>query len=303
MSARSARNRDSGDSLSEFLHAPRILDGATGTELTRRGVPTPIPLWSTAALLSAPQTVQAIHREYVAAGADILTANTFRTNPRALLRAGLRDRGPELSRLAVQLARDASGSASAGRRVLVAASVAPAEDCYRPDLTPDERELRAEHAELAQWLADARPDLLWIETMGTVREALAAAIAARDVGVPFSVCFALNEAGQLLSGESLDRAIERVEPLGPLAVGLNCLPPEGLCAALPRLRRLTKRPIAAYAHIGNPEPTCGWSFSQNVGPEAYAAYARRWLDAGASVIGGCCGTTPAHVAALARDMA
>ncbi len=284
--------------------APLLLDGATGTELQRRGVATRLPLWSAAALLHAPAAVQRIHEDYVAAGADLVVANTFRTNPRTLGRAGLLERGPELNALALELARAAAGShasdASVGRQVFVAASVAPVEDCYSPQLVPDADTLRREFEQFMSWLRAASPDLLWIETMGTVREASAAARCAQQAGLPFAVSFVVDERGDLLSHEPLEAAIDAVAPLGPLALGLNCVPPAGLTRILPRLARAASVPLCAYAHIGNPEPIRGWSFSQDVSPGDYAAHAREWLDLGARIIGGCCGTTPEHIAALRR---
>lgn len=280
-----------------------ILDGATGTELARRGVPTPVPLWSAGALLTHASVVTEIHRDYVAAGADILVANTFRTNPRTLRRAGLLAEGARLNRLAIDLARQAAATAgAAGDRQnapRVAASIAPVEDCYSPQIVPDEGALLAEHARMLQWMLDARPDLLWVETMNTVREAHAAARSAADAGFEFVVSFVVRENGDLLSGEPLEAAVEAVEPFGPAAIGLNCVPPAGMTAALPRLARATTRPLAAYAHIGNPNPITGWSFSQDVLPAEYARHARRWVELGARIVGGCCGTTPAHIRALA----
>ncbi len=272
------------------------LDGAMGTELERRGVAAPLPLWSAAALLSAPEVVATIHREYVAAGADLLVANTFRTNVRTLRAAGCAARGAELNRLAVALARAAA--ASIERQVLVAASVAPVEDCYRPTLVPDARTLSAEHAVMMQWLAAAGPDLVWIETINTIREAQAAAGAAADVGLPFAVSFVVNEAGDLLSGERLADAVAAVEPCQPLALGLNCIPPRGISALLPRLRAGTGRPVAVYAHLSG-APTPGWNDGQALTPGQYGALARQWRAAGAQIVGGCCGTKPAHIQALA----
>ena len=296
--------------LADALRArlPLVLDGALGTELERRGVPTPAPLWSAAALHTAPNVVSAIHQEYALAGADVLVANTFRTNPRTLERARLDD-GAALCAVALALARAAGsplgGSAAPGTlqksAPLIAASVAPVEDCYAPALVPDETTLAAEHKQLATWLKAAGPDLLWIETMGTVREAVAAAAAARGVGLPFTVSWMLAEGGALLGGEPLDAAVAAVAPLGPAALGLNCIPPDGITRYLPALRRLTSAPVAVYAHIGNQRPTPGWSFAQpSVLPAEYAEYSRRWRDLGADIIGGCCGTTPAHIAAVAQ---
>ncbi|MEW6197264.1 MAG: homocysteine S-methyltransferase family protein [Planctomycetota bacterium] len=273
-----------------------VLDGATGTELERRGVGSAAPLWSAAALRQAPEVVAAIHRDYVAAGADLLVANTFRTNPRTLKRAGWGADGGDLNRLAVELARQAA--AGADRQVLVAASVAPAEDCYEPQRAPDDATLRAEHGELMDWLAVAGPDLIWIETMNTVREARVAAEAAASRGLPLAVSFVVQEGGDLLSGEPLEAAVAEVEPFDPIVVGLNCIPPRGLSVLLPRLRRATGRPVAAYAHINNAVPIRSWSYGQAVPPAEYGRYVRQWLELGAAVAGGCCGTTPGHIEAV-----
>jgi len=286
-----------------------LLDGAMGTELERRGVPAPPPLWSAAALDSHPDIVLAIHREYVRAGADILVANTFRTNLRTLRAATLLQRAAELNRCAVNLAWWAPrleetrlreiGTAS--RAVFIAASVAPLEDCYSPRLVPKESVLLREHMQMLTWLKASAPDLIWFETMNTVREARAAAESAAEIALPFVISFLLRQDGHLLSGERLEEAAAAVEPFDPLAVGLNCIPPDGITTHLPRLRQATSRSLAAYAHINNPMPTPGWSFSQDATPDQYARQVKRWLELGVRIIGGCCGTTPAHIRAV-RDV-
>jgi S-methylmethionine-dependent homocysteine/selenocysteine methylase len=278
-----------------LARGPVVLDGAVGTELERRGVPCPPPLWSADALLSAPAVVRDIHHAYVTAGADIIVADTFRTNPRTLRAAGRLADGPVLCASAVSLARRATRS---HRDVYVAASVAPVEDCYRPDLVPPEGVLDEEHAAMMVWLERAEPDLIWIETMGTVREARAAARAASARLLPFAVSFVVQESGVLLGGEPLEDAVAAVEPFAPLAVGLNCIPPRGLTALLPRLAGATDRPRMAYGHIGNRRPIHGWRYAQDATPDAYAAFARGWLDQGVAVVGGCCGTSPAHIRAV-----
>lgn len=288
----------SADAIRQRLEQGRlVLDGAIGTELERRGVKTGLPLWSAAALVDCPDRVAAIHADYVAAGADILVANTFRTNVRTLRRAGRLADGPVLNRQAVGLARRAAGARPAAPP-LVAASVAPVEDCYRPDRVPDEAVLGSEHAQMMAWLQAAEPDLVWIETMNTVREARAAAEAAATAGLPFVVSFVVQQTGELLSGEPLEEGVTAVELADPLTIGLNCVPPRGLTAILPRLRRATGRPLAAYAHINNATPIRGWSFSQSLGPAEYARYVRQWLDLGVRIVGGCCGTTPEHIRAV-----
>src|SRR5512143_3259600 len=164
-----------------------LLDGATGTELQRRGVDTSLPLWSARALLEAPEVLRAIHADYIAAGADILTTNTFRTHRRTLTRAGLGERTHELTQFAVRLASEATQQAD--RKVFVAGSLSPLEDCYSPQLVPPDGELWIEHAEMAHDLAQAGCDLLLIETMNTIREAVIAARCAAATGLPVCVSF------------------------------------------------------------------------------------------------------------------
>jgi S-methylmethionine-dependent homocysteine/selenocysteine methylase len=283
--------------------APRVMDGATGTELERRGVPAALPLWSAAALDSAPDMVTAIHRGYIEAGADIIVANTFRTNIRTLARAGRIADGVRLNQQAVALARQAVADAaapppSAGRCILVAASVAPVEDCYCPQRVPAAATLQSEHRQMMAWLQAAGPDLIWIETMTTIREARAAAEAAAMLTLPFVLSFTTQETGELLGGEPLADAVAAASPFGPLAIGVNCIPPRGLTALLPRLRQLTTLPLAAYAHVNNAAPIPGWTYAQMMDAEEYGRAAQRWLDLGAAIVGGCCGTTPEHIRAI-----
>lgn len=273
---------------------PLLMDGATGTELNRRGVDTGLPLWSTKALLDAPDVLREIHVEYVAAGAEAVTANTFRTNRRTLARAGLDDRAAELTTLAVNIARDAAGEAA-----YVFGSQPPLEDCYSPELTPDDRALETEHAEWSRHLADAGVDAILVETHHTVREAVAALRAAKETGLPAFVSFVCGNDGRLLSGESLMQAALAVRPFSPDAILVNCVPAEDVAFLLQELSDTTPElPLGAYANIGRPDDRQGWVNTDAQDPEAYAEFARTWLRAGVRLIGGCCGTTPGHTAKL-----
>jgi S-methylmethionine-dependent homocysteine/selenocysteine methylase len=276
---------------------PLLLDGATGTELERRGVRSALPLWSALGLLEAPEVVLAIHRDYVAAGAEALTANTFRTQRRALARGGHGARAAELTRLAVGLARRAADEAGAGRRVFVLGSAPTLEDCYRPDLVPDAAALAREHEEHARNLVAAGADAILVETQNTVREAVAAVRAAREAGAAAWASFVCGEGARLLSGEPLAAALEAVAPLGPLAVGVNCLPPSAVPACLPALRAAGP-PFSVYANLGEPDDATGFRRREDCSPAEFAGFARAWVAAGAAAVGGCCGTTPAHLRAV-----
>lgn len=273
-----------------------LLDGATGTELERRGVRTTLPLWSAHALLEAPETLAAVHRAYVQAGADALTACTFRTQRRTLARAGLGERAAELTALAVELARQQTRNAT--RPVLVFGSIAPLEDCWQPGLAPEDAALAREHAEHAAHLAAAGVDALLVETQGSIREALAAVAAATATGLPVIISFCCGAEAHLLSGERLAHALDAVLPLAPDAVAVNCLPPDRVAACLPLLSQ-TGLPFGVYANLGAPgsSPDAPREYART--PDEYTAHALSWLAAGASLVGGCCGTEPAHVRALA----
>jgi S-methylmethionine-dependent homocysteine/selenocysteine methylase len=244
-------------------------------------------------------SLRQIHRDYAAAGAEILTANTFRTQRRTLEQAGLGARAAELTRTALRLAREGAARAGREREVIIAGSDPPLEDCYRPDRVPDDAALAREHTEHVRNLRDAGADLVLIETINTVREGVAALRAAS--GLPCLVSFACGSGARLLSGESLRDAIRAVAPLNPLAVLVNCLPPSAVAACLPVLRQ-SDLPFGVYANLGEPAGA-GNRRSEDLLPEQFAATAEHWTRAGARLVGGCCGTTPEHIAALAARLA
>ena len=276
---------------------PVLLDGAMGTELDRRGVRTYLPLWSALGLIERPEVVREIHRDYAAAGAEILTTNTFRTTRRTIIRAGRDpDEVNELNKLAVRIARE--GATEAGREVLVAGSIAPLEDCYSPDLSPDPETAFLEHREQAALLVAAGADFLMIETMPLVAEAEAAARAALETGLEVTVGFVLGDDGRLLSGESLASAVEILGRFSIAAFFVNCSAPAMISKGIAELRGLTAHPVGGYANLGTVEETVGWSADESFTGERYAAGAQAWLETGARIVGGCCGTRPEHIAAL-----
>jgi S-methylmethionine-dependent homocysteine/selenocysteine methylase len=274
-----------------------ILDGALGTELERRGSHCALPLWSTHALLSEPDVVSAIHRDYVAAGADLLTANTFRTQRRTLGLGGIADQAAKLTELAVALAREAASQEAAERDVFVLGSAPPLEDCYRPDLVPDDEILDREHEEHAQNLAHARVDAILCETLNTIREARAAVRAAVHTGLPVLVSFICDGSGRLLGGEQLDAALAVAAEAGVRAVLVNCLPPSAVAPCLGALRAVGL-PFGIYPNLGAPLAV---GRSEERSPAQIAELAAQWRSAGASIVGGCCGTRPDHIRAL-RDV-
>jgi len=289
------------DDLSRWLaEQPQLLDGATGSELIRRGLESARDLWGVGAVLEAPDAVRALHRDYAASGAQALTAATFRVAPYSLRRHDLAQRAAELGRLAITLARE--GAAEAERDVLVLASMTTLEDCYRPDLVPDDATLRREHGETAAVLAASGADALLLETFNTAREAAIATSAATASGLAVIVCFTCCR-GRLLGGDDPGAAAAAVSLPGVVAVGVNCTAVNEVGSVLTRMREGTALPLVAYANNAWFAEDTGWLTATKLSPQAYADAAETWLALGARLVGGCCGTAPEHIAALAARLA
>ncbi len=264
-----------------------VLDGPLGTELIRRGVALPAPAWSAHALDVAPGAVAAIHTDYAAAGATVHTAATFRTQRRTV-----GARWEELARRAIRLARGAVHDS-----MRVAGSIAPLEDCYRPDLSPGAASA-AEHAELARVLVSEGADLLLCETFPSPLEAAVAVEQAAKTGVETWVALTAGPEADLMSAAAMRDAAVDCASAGARAVLVNCTPAR---RTLEYVRAIADVgvPIGAYANAGAEGDRLGWSHETASAADAYALLAREWLAAGATVIGGCCGTGPAHIARLA----
>jgi S-methylmethionine-dependent homocysteine/selenocysteine methylase len=278
-----------------------LLDGALGTELERLGVSTSLPLWSAQALLDAPDRVRDVHESYIQAGADVITSATFRTTPRALKKAGLAAEADRLTKLAIELAKEARDRAAPGREVRIAGSMAPLEDCYKPELSPAAPDAEREHRDQAERLARAGAELLLIETVGTAAEAAAAVRAARTTDLPVWISFLCKSGTELMSGEPLASAVRLVTTLTPDAVLVNCVPVAIATECLEVMGRASALPYGCYANAGSPDMgRSTWCFDPEMTPERFAEAAAGWLQRGAQIVGGCCGTGPDHIRAL-RD--
>ena len=277
---------------------PLLLDGATGTELFPRGVRTPPPLWSAWALVTHPQTVRQIAQDYAAAGAEVVTANTFRTHARNLAMGGLKERAEELTARAIALAREGATAGAPGRTIAIAGSLAPLHDCYRPDLVPPDAECATEHARQARAFVAGGADLILVETMNSIREAVHATRAAVETGLPVVSCAVCHAGAVLYSGEPVGDWARALLPLGAAALGINCTRLDAMDAALAACAAAAPGvPLAAYANIGHEDPALGWDASETP-PDAYVAATRGWPARGVRLLGGCCGTLPDHIAAL-----
>ncbi len=302
--------------------APTILDGGTGTRLRDHGVRIPSHLtdiWSAAALLEAPDAVVAVHREFIAAGAQVVTACNYAVTPPLLERMGLGHRVQELSRLAVELARRAVQES--GEDVLVAASLPPLETSYRGDLVPDDETLRRDYMSLARELVKGA-DILLCETLSLGREARCAATAALDAiqsrsreedrAAPLQVWVSWtlqgNRPGQLSGGEWLQDAYAEVADLPVDAFLVNCCGVDLVQGGIEILSGLSDRPVGGYANAARSLPgpfdpkdpeSCP---SEPIDVVAFVDAVSGWVRAGAQFVGGCCHTGPEHIDAVRRSL-
>ena len=287
-----------------------LLDGGMGTELRARGVEVPdhvTSIWSAKALIDAPEAVLQIHRDYIEAGADVITTNNYAVTPQLLSREGLEDRFEELTVQAAELAGQARQIGS--RPVRIAGSMPPLETSYRADLVGEDPAILQNYRRMAEILAP-RVDILLCETMSSAREALAAATAATETDREVWLSWTLqgNRPDHLPSGETVREAYEATAHLGIGACLVNCCGANFVTRAVSILAGSTTLPVGGYANAAN--VIAG---AEDGGPraperveyepldvEGYTAAVAEWLEAGASIVGGCCSTRPAHISRLRR---
>ena len=286
------------------------LDGGTATELRRGGIPLSDPWWTTRAVLSDARrrVLRDAHERFLTAGAQVITANTFRCNLRALRRAGLQDAGLAWMVHAAVGVAQAARNAAGTPQTRIAASVAPVEDCYRPELVPADEELRAEHRWLATELSRAGVDLTLIETMNCEREARIALAAALATGGQAWVSFVCDDGARLLSGEPLGRAAAAVAADGAAAVLVNCTAPAQTERCLRVLRQACSGPIGGYPNVEDRTGVPRWThvdgeLPASLEPDEFGDLVARWCqEYDLAIVGGCCGVTPEHIAAMSRRL-
>jgi len=274
-----------------------FLDGGMGTQLQARGLqPGEVPeLWN----ISHPGDVRAVHEAYFAAGADVVYANTFGANP-----AKYHGDAPLEDVVAAGIGIAKEAASSAGGRRLVALDVGPTGRLLKPagDFEFDAAyDAFAEEMRLGE---KSGADLVVIETMGDAYELKAAVLAAKETtSLPILATVALGEDGKLLTGADVECVAALLEGLGVDALGLNCgFGPDLMLPYVKRLVAATSLPVAVKPNAGLPKVIDGRTVF-TVGPEEFARDVAALMDAGASIVGGCCGTTPAHIAAVKAALA
>ncbi|RWX81038.1 homocysteine S-methyltransferase family protein [Neorhizobium lilium] len=294
-----------------------ILDGGTGRELERIGAPFRQPEWSALALMEAPEFVRTVHDNYIGAGADIITTNSYAVVPFHIGDARFEADGEMLAVRAGRIAREAA-DASTDRKILVAGSLPPIFGSYQPDLFNPK--LAGRYLDILVKGMAPSIDLWLAETQSSLAEARAAHQATKDTGKPLWISFTLRDDAAtsdmpeplLRSNETVKAAAELAASLGAEAMLFNCSMPEVMEAAISTARSTFTAigidiPLGVYANAfpsqqGDEEANATLSeIREDLDPVAYGAWAARWVASGASIIGGCCGIGTDHIHRLSGE--
>jgi homocysteine S-methyltransferase len=272
-----------------------LLDGAMGTVLYNKGIF--INRCFEDANLSNPGLVKEIHQEYLAAGAQVLTTNSFGANAFKLTGHNLQDKTGEINRRAAELARSVAGD-----KAYVAGSVGPLGVRIEPWGPTSFDEARAAFREQIKGLVAGGIDVVCLETFSDISELQQAILAARDVdaSVPVIAHLVINPDGNLPAGTPLEWAMRKLDEWAVDAVGLNCsVGPAPMMTAIARIRAATQRPISFQPNAGLPKDVEGRQIYMST-PEYMGEFAKDFLQAGVQFIGGCCGTSAEHIKAMAN---
>ncbi|WP_414906996.1 homocysteine S-methyltransferase family protein [Pseudomonas sp. IT-P253] len=287
----------------------RLLDGGMGRELQRIGAPFRQPEWSALALIEAPEFVLQAHKAFVAAGARIVTTNSYAVVPFHIGDERFAKLGRTLAERAGRLAHQAASEST--EPVTVAGSLPPALGSYRPDLFDHQRSV-AIHRELIAGL-QAHVDVWLAETQSSIAEvrAVAEALGAqpKPLWLSFTLLDEVGQASRLRSSEPVADAVRVAAELGATVVLFNCSQPEVMAAALAEARDVIQSlgqaiELGVYANAFPPVSAQAEANStlleirRDLGPESYLYWSRSWVAAGASIVGGCCGIGPEHIAQL-----
>lgn len=288
---------------------PILLDGSMGQEIVNRGGKSGYGEWSLAALHENSQMVKDIHLDYINAGADVITTNTYSTTRIRMRHVGIEDRFEELVKLAGELAVTARDEAGSGH-VKIAASLGPLEASYIKSFTLSYEEMVEQFSELMT-LLEPYVDIYLGETFSTTKESRAFLEAAQGRDKQIWVSWTIHDHGETnLRGDvALKQAIATLDGFTPDAVLINCCTPDSIDNALPILRG-TGLTYGGYAN-GFTEIPSEWISDGGVDqiisrtdltPQVYADHAINWVHAGAGIVGGCCNVGPAHIAELRKAL-
>ena len=272
-----------------------LLDGATGSNLRKAGMP--VGISSEEWVLKNPEVLKELQRAYVEAGSEIVYAPTFGANRISLMNFGLEKQVTEMNRRLLAISKEAVGACA-----LVAGDLTTTGKLLEPRGDLSYETLYQIYQEQIKALADAGADLLVAETMLSVDETVAALDAAQSVcDLPVMCTLSLEADGTALYGGNAVEAVMTLQEMGAAAVGLNCsVGPDQLEAVVANMKKVAQVPIIAKPNAGVPVINEKGEASYSMNAQDFARYTRKLVEAGAGIVGGCCGTTPEYIRELAR---
>jgi methionine synthase I (cobalamin-dependent) len=279
--------------LSQRIKRPLIIDGAMGSLLQQKGIPVDSNLWMSLANQTHPEILLEIHNDYIKAGADIITTNTFRTNPVAIKESDNINSAEKLVKPAVEIAKQAIGDLP----VLIAGSNAPAEDCYKVERVLSNRELELNHKRHINLLYENGAHFILNETQSHFDEIKIISEYCDRNEIPYVMNIFFNDDLEILSGEILNEVLAFLKDSDALAIGFNCILP----STMARAKRRVKMPEnwGLYLNCGDGSFTdsgikCG------ISPSVYAEEISNYLKNRPSFIGACCGSSTGHIRSIKK---
>ena len=281
-----------------------ILDGGMGREIKKRLSHFDLNLWSASAFDGHEDLIVKIHRDYIEAGATVITTNNYAVVPSILEKSDRLDQFERLTKLSAELAVLARQNSA---NIQIAGSLPPLRSTYRPDLVPNKNEAMPIYNQIASWLAP-NVDILLIESMSSIDEANSALSIALAYNVPVWISFILDDTNptQILSGEAVSDIPKALQAFSIEAILFNCCQVNSITTALNTLDFDGKtggyanafKPLPKNWHHGDPRGT-----DQTMSPEAYTMHAKCWSKAGATIVGGCCEIGPRNIRHLTKAFA
>ena len=279
-----------------------IIDGAMGSEFIKRGIQLPPHIWSAQLNLEKSELVKAVHEEYINAGANYITTNTFRTTPRAYKKLGLSNKEAEILanaslNNAIKIAQEV-----AFKKVKVLGSIAPLEDCYTPELFPGTKCAQKEFSQIAKWFYDKDIDIFLLETMNSIDEAQCCLEVINEYNIPIWISFVLLDNNHILSGEKLEDAINMVSSFNVDYFLINCNPLDKTEHALKVIANNWRKKWGIYPNLGIGEPSADGNIQNIYSDKEFINLIKKALNLNASVIGGCCGSNPEHIKLIKNNI-
>lgn len=272
---------------------PALLDGAVGSLLQTHGIMMHPVLWSSYANISDPKTVTKVHKDYLLAGADVISTNTFRTNPAAYISARIDNDYDQFVRNSVSIAKVLKKEHS----FLLAGANASAEDCYRRERTLNRTELEYNHKKHIELLWDSGCDFILNETQSHMDEIEIICRFSSENKIPFVVSLYFTHDLKLLSGEHVEEAVQFIADFKPEMISFNCIKYSQLAELLKHIQAPSK--WGFYLNSGKDNQTDA-HIETGVFPDEYCAYVEEFLSMKPAMIGSCCGSTPEHTSKLRK---